>query len=107
MTIDQPHKIPTNVDELNPSSNGTTMNMTDLSKPCHPEWGVMREQAFHPLAFKHQRDLENHWESGNVISDFYFWQANLGGYCMADMIQSEYHINLLYKRKHVNCASLN
>jgi hypothetical protein len=26
---------------------------------------------------------------------------------MADMIQSEYHINLLYKRKHVNCASLN
>jgi hypothetical protein len=90
MTIDQPQKMSTNVEELTQSNSATTMNMNDLNKPCHPEWGVMREQAFHPLAFKHQRDLENHWENGQVISDFYFWQASLGGYCMADMTQSKF-----------------
>ncbi|KAG2180213.1 hypothetical protein INT43_004002 [Umbelopsis isabellina] len=88
MTIDQPQKISTNLEELTQSNSATTMNMNDLNKPCHPEWGVMREQAFHPLAFKHQRDLETHWEKGEVIPDFYFWQASLGGYCMADMTQN-------------------
>lgn len=48
----------------------------------------MREQEFHPLTLKHQRDLENLYQSGTSMSDFYFWQANLGGYCMADMTQS-------------------
>ncbi|KAL9543419.1 hypothetical protein MBANPS3_008122 [Mucor bainieri] len=57
-------------------------------KPTHPEWGVMKEQDFHPLTLKHQRDLENLHQANNFITDFYFWQANLGGYCMADMIQN-------------------
>ncbi|KAI9314273.1 hypothetical protein BX666DRAFT_1814133, partial [Dichotomocladium elegans] len=57
-------------------------------KEYHPEWGVMRDQDFHQLAQKHQRDLETHYQSGTPIPDFYFWQANLGGYCMADMIQN-------------------
>jgi hypothetical protein len=57
-------------------------------KPTHPEWGVVKEQDFHPLTLKHQRDLENLHQAGNFITDFYFWQANLGGYCMADMIQN-------------------
>ncbi|CAO3595714.1 unnamed protein product [Absidia cylindrospora] len=48
----------------------------------------MKEQDFHPLTLKHQRDLENIYNTGNIISDFYFWQANLGGYCMADMVQN-------------------
>lgn len=59
------------------------------NKPTHPEWGVMKEQDFHPLTLKHQVDLENSHQSGTLISDFYFWQANLGGYCMANMIQSK------------------
>ncbi|KAI8356721.1 hypothetical protein EDC96DRAFT_515268 [Choanephora cucurbitarum] len=54
----------------------------------HPEWGVMKEQEFRPLTLKHQKDLENLHQTGNFIKDFYFWQANLGGYCMADMIQN-------------------
>ncbi|KAI8063633.1 hypothetical protein BC940DRAFT_243194 [Gongronella butleri] len=58
-----------------------------MTKPHHPEWGVMKDQDFHPLTLKHQRDLENSYSGGKIISDFYFWQANLGGYCMADMIQ--------------------
>ncbi|KAI8078036.1 uncharacterized protein B0P05DRAFT_543871 [Gilbertella persicaria] len=57
-------------------------------KITHPEWGVMKEQDFRPLTLKHQRDLENLHQAGNFIKDFYFWQANLGGYCMADMIQN-------------------
>lgn len=61
----------------------------DPNKEYHAEWGVMRDQEFHQLALKHQRDLENHHLSGSPISDFYFWQANLGGYCMADMHQSK------------------
>ena len=65
----------------------------DPSKQYHPEWGVLREQDFHPLALKHQRDLENHFQNGTRIADFYFWQANLGGYCMADMNQSKYNRN--------------
>ena len=56
----------------------------------HPEWGVMKEQEFRPLTLKHQKDLENLHQTGNFIKDFYFWQANLGGYCMADMIQSKF-----------------
>lgn len=60
-----------------------------IEKPTHPEWGVMKEQDFHPLTLKHQRDLENLHQSGSLITDFYFWQANLGGYCMANMIQSK------------------
>jgi hypothetical protein len=69
-------------------------NNNSSNKPTHPEWGVMKEQDFHPLTLKHQIDLENSHQSGNLISDFYFWQANLGGYCMADMVQSK--LNLLY-----------
>lgn len=61
----------------------------DPNKEYHAEWGVMRDQEFHQLALKHQRDLESHHSSGSSISDFYFWQANLGGYCMADMHQSK------------------
>lgn len=57
-------------------------------KLTHPEWGVMKEQDFHPLTLKHQVDLENSHQSGNLITDFYFWQANLGGYCMANMAQN-------------------
>ncbi|ORX45545.1 hypothetical protein DM01DRAFT_1340054 [Hesseltinella vesiculosa] len=60
----------------------------DMTKPYHSEWGVMKDRDFHPLTLKHQRDLENIYTSGKVLSDFYFWQANLGGYCMADMIQN-------------------
>lgn len=61
----------------------------DPNKEYHAEWGVMRDQEFHQLALKHQRDLESHHSNGSSISDFYFWQANLGGYCMADMHQSK------------------
>ncbi|OBZ84640.1 hypothetical protein A0J61_07314 [Choanephora cucurbitarum] len=56
-------------------------------KQYHPEWGVMKDQEFHPLTLKHQRDLESLYSAGSAITDFYFWQANLGGYCMADMVQ--------------------
>jgi hypothetical protein len=63
--------------------------LVDTDKQTHPEWGVMKDQEFHPLTLKHQRDLENLHQAGNLITDFYFWQANLGGYCMADMIQSK------------------
>ncbi|KAI7856936.1 hypothetical protein BDC45DRAFT_436699 [Circinella umbellata] len=66
----------------------TKSTQEDPSKQYHPEWGVLREQDFHPLALKHQRDLENHFQNGTRIADFYFWQANLGGYCMADMNQN-------------------
>lgn len=59
----------------------------DPSKQYHPEWGVIKDQDFHPLTLKHQRDLENSYSAGSAIADFYFWQANLGGYCMADMVQ--------------------
>ncbi|KAI8076650.1 uncharacterized protein B0P05DRAFT_545333 [Gilbertella persicaria] len=59
----------------------------DPTKQYHPEWGVIKEQDFHPLTLKHQRDLENLYSAGSAITDFYFWQANLGGYCMADMAQ--------------------
>ncbi|CAO3697751.1 unnamed protein product [Rhizopus stolonifer] len=59
----------------------------DPTRIYHPEWGVIREQDFHQLTLKHQRDLEVLFQSGTAISDFYFWQANLGGYCMADMVQ--------------------
>ncbi|KAK4513591.1 60S ribosomal protein L22 [Mucor velutinosus] len=61
--------------------------MLDPSKQYHPEWGVIKDQDFHPLTLKHQRDLENLYTTGAAIADFYFWQANLGGYCMADMVQ--------------------
>ncbi|ORX49174.1 hypothetical protein DM01DRAFT_1338364 [Hesseltinella vesiculosa] len=57
-------------------------------KLTHPEWGVMKDHEFHPLAHKHQRDLENLYQTNSSLSDFYFWQANLGGYCMADMNQN-------------------
>ncbi|KAI8149995.1 hypothetical protein BJV82DRAFT_504258 [Fennellomyces sp. T-0311] len=60
----------------------------DPSRQYHAEWGVMKEQDFHPLTLKHQRDLENLYQTGSCIPDFYFWQANLGGYCMADMVQN-------------------
>lgn len=62
--------------------------MTVDNQEYHPEWGIIREQDFVQLALKHQRDLETHFTSGSLISDFHFWQANLGGYCMADMVQS-------------------
>ncbi|KAI7862380.1 hypothetical protein BDF14DRAFT_1736384 [Spinellus fusiger] len=58
-------------------------------KPQHSVWGVIKDQDFHPLTLKHQRDLENLFLSGTIIQDFYFWQANLGGYCMANMIHKE------------------
>ncbi|KAI8084928.1 uncharacterized protein BX664DRAFT_338127 [Halteromyces radiatus] len=67
------------------SSSTTTNNETKIT---HPEWGVMKDQEFHPLAHKHQRDLENIYQSNSALSDFYFWQASLGGYCMADMVQN-------------------
>ncbi|KAI8344322.1 hypothetical protein BC941DRAFT_408332 [Chlamydoabsidia padenii] len=57
-------------------------------KVTHPEWGVMKDQEFHPLAHKHQCDLENLYQTNSALSDFYFWQASLGGYCMADMVQN-------------------
>lgn len=63
--------------------------LLDPTKQYHPEWGVIKEQDFHPLTLKHQRDLENIFASGSAMADFYFWQANLGGYCMADMIQGK------------------
>lgn len=70
--------------------------MTVENQEYHPEWGILREQDFVQLALKHQRDLETHFTSGTLISDFHFWQANLGGYCMADMVQSRMKIK---KRK--------
>ncbi|KAI8089978.1 uncharacterized protein BX664DRAFT_334362 [Halteromyces radiatus] len=75
-------------DNKNNNENNNTTPPVDLSKPYHSEWGVMKEQDFHPLTLKHQRDLENIYNTNNPIADFYFWQANLGGYCMADMIQN-------------------
>ncbi|KAI8883792.1 hypothetical protein K501DRAFT_183791 [Backusella circina FSU 941] len=62
--------------------------LLDPNKQYHPEWGVIKDQDFHPLTLKHQRDLENLFQGGSAIQDFYFWQANLGGYCLADMLQS-------------------
>jgi hypothetical protein len=72
------------------AGGATSTAPLDMSKPYHSEWGVMKEQDFHPLTLKHQRDLEIIYSTGNMIADFYFWQANLGGYCMADMMQSKY-----------------
>lgn len=73
---------------LDAQSSADKGQALDPSKVYHPEWGVTRDQDFHPLTLKHQRDLENLFQAGNSIPDFYFWQANLGGYCMADMLQS-------------------
>ncbi|KAI9304839.1 hypothetical protein BJ944DRAFT_266208 [Cunninghamella echinulata] len=79
------------------NNNNNTPNANTISTPIpnstsskltHPEWGVMKEDEFHPLAHKHQRDLENLYQSNSILPDFYFWQANLGGYCMADMVQN-------------------
>ncbi|SAM05306.1 hypothetical protein [Absidia glauca] len=70
------------------AGGATSTAPLDMSKPYHSEWGVMKEQDFHPLTLKHQRDLEIIYSTGNMIADFYFWQANLGGYCMADMMQN-------------------
>lgn len=83
---------PANPNVSSSSTSNTSLNVAgaDPNKQYHAEWGVMKEQDFHPLTLKHQRDLENHYQTGNVISDFYFWQANLGGYCMADMVQSKF-----------------
>lgn len=67
----------------------TSPPLLDPTKIYHPEWGVIKDQDFHPLTLKHQRDLEVLFQSGSAISDFYFWQANLGGYCMADMVQGK------------------
>ncbi|KAI8643305.1 hypothetical protein BD408DRAFT_415024 [Parasitella parasitica] len=61
--------------------------MLDPTKEYHPEWGVIKDNDFHPLTLKHQRDLEVQFMEKIAVSDFYFWQANLGGYCMADMMQ--------------------
>ena len=61
----------------------------DPTKQYHPEWGVIKDGDFHALTHKHQHDLEGHYQTNDPISDFYFWQANLGGYCMADMIQGK------------------
>ncbi|KAG1471299.1 hypothetical protein G6F56_002204 [Rhizopus delemar] len=58
-----------------------------LDKMTHPEWGILKEEEFLPLTHKHQNDLEDLHRNGQSIADFYFWQANLGGYCMADMVQ--------------------
>lgn len=77
------------VNTTNPST-APPPPMLDPTKLYHPEWGVIKDQDFHPLTLKHQRDLEVLFQSGSAISDFYFWQANLGGYCMADMIQGNY-----------------
>jgi hypothetical protein len=79
-----------------PTVNTTNPNlappppMLDPTKQYHPEWGVIKEGDFHALTLKHQRDLENHYQTNNPIADFYFWQANLGGYCMADMVQGKF-----------------
>ncbi|KAI9013427.1 hypothetical protein CLU79DRAFT_708752 [Phycomyces nitens] len=72
------------------TSTSTTAgpSIQNSAKPYHPEWGVMKDQDFHPLTHKHQRDLETLYQSGAPIPDFYFWQANLGGYCMANMLQN-------------------
>ncbi|KAI8994495.1 hypothetical protein BDB01DRAFT_714647 [Pilobolus umbonatus] len=56
-----------------------------VEKLTHAQWGVIKDDEFHALTLKHQRDLEILHEAGTFITDFYFWQANLGGYCMADM----------------------
>lgn len=71
----------------------------DSTKQYHPEWGVIKDQDFHPLTLKHQRDLENLYATGSAIADFYFWQANLGGYCMADMVQGKifHYIKILFQ----------
>jgi hypothetical protein len=66
------------------------VTLPDPSKEYHAEWGVIRDENFHPLTLKHQRDFENLFNERTAIQDFYFWQANLGGYCLADMIQGMY-----------------
>lgn len=65
-----------------------TVESSTQDKVTHPEWGVMKDQEFHPLTYKHQCDLENLYQTDSALSDFYFWQASLGGYCMADMVQN-------------------
>jgi hypothetical protein len=70
-------------------------SILDPTKQYHPEWGVIKDSDFHPLTLKHQRDLENLYQTGSAIADFYFWQANLGGYCMADMVQGHYFVRVL------------
>lgn len=75
----------------------------DPTKQYHPEWGVIKDGDFHALTLKHQRDLENHFQTNNPIADFYFWQANLGGYCMADMVQGK--LTMDYKRAFFNSYS--
>lgn len=70
-----------------PTGPAPVSGTTD-DKITHPEWGVMKDQEFHPLAHKHQCDLENLYQTNSALSDFYFWQASLGGYCMADMVQN-------------------
>lgn len=76
-----------------PAINTTNPNIAppppilDPTKQYHPEWGVIKDGDFHALTLKHQRDLENHYQTNDPIADFYFWQANLGGYCMANMVE--------------------
>ncbi|SAM02870.1 hypothetical protein [Absidia glauca] len=71
-----------------PTQHQAAVSGTTDDKITHPEWGVMKDQEFHPLAHKHQCDLENLYQTNSALSDFYFWQASLGGYCMADMVQN-------------------
>ncbi|KAI8985306.1 hypothetical protein BDB01DRAFT_834835 [Pilobolus umbonatus] len=83
-----PHQHhPPDINTTNPMV-ASNQPLLDPNKQYHPEWGVIKEQDFHPLTMKHQRDLENLYQTGSAIRDFYFWQANLGGYCMADMIKA-------------------
>ncbi|CAO3671962.1 unnamed protein product [Rhizopus stolonifer] len=82
--VSSPLPRPT-VNTTNPTT--TSPPLLDPTKVYHPEWGVMKDQNFHPLTLKHQRDLEVQFQNGSAVPDFYFWQANLGGYCMADMVQ--------------------
>ncbi|KAI8368755.1 hypothetical protein BD560DRAFT_398609 [Blakeslea trispora] len=76
--------LPT-VNTTNPAMSAPIL--LEPGKQYHPEWGVIKDYEFHPLTLKHQRDLEILYSNGSAITDFYFWQANLGGYCMADMVQ--------------------
>jgi hypothetical protein len=66
-----------------------SLPILDPTKQYHPKWGVIKDQDFHPLTLKHQRDLEYLYQTGSALADFYFWQANLGGYCQADMVQGK------------------
>ncbi|KAI8888993.1 hypothetical protein K501DRAFT_171853 [Backusella circina FSU 941] len=75
------------VNTTNPT-NAPIIPLLDPSKQYHPEWGVIKNKDFHPLTLKHQRDFENLFHEGTAIQDFHFWQANLGGYCLADMVQA-------------------